>query len=104
MSGDYEPGTDPRGARRLWSPKDIEKLVNAIDKSLSVLRERIGKGSILSVKVHRSEVVVYCRVKRLNDEYTIKIKYNKKGEIWVEGPRGIAIPIKNKVTYFLRRQ
>ena len=84
----------------MWSPREVEEFIEALDKALKSLRERIGKGQITSVKLHRKEIVAYCKLERLNDEITVKVKY-KKGEIWVEGPRSVAMPLKNRVSRLL---
>jgi len=84
-----------------FSPKTIEKLLSAINKAAKDLRPKIGYLRVERVKVGRSEVRVYCTLEGAEGERKILIKYS--GEVWVEGPRWVSLPLKNRISYHLRR-
>ena len=84
----------------MWPPKEVERIVEPLDKALRSLKDKVGKGQITTVKLHRKEIVAYCKLERFNEEITLKVKY-RGGEVWVEGPRSVAMPLKNRVSRLL---
>ena len=86
----------------MFSRRELEALLQCTERALKDLRERIGNYKYLRGKVGRSEVRLVYKVFNSSGEYVVLIKY-KNGEVWVEGPKFIAIPLKNKVNSLLKR-
>ena len=92
----------PKG-ELMWSPKEVEAFVEATEKALRSLRDKIGRGEIIEVKVRRKEIEIICKVKKLGEVKTLIVKLNNRGEVWVEGPRALAMPLKNRVKGLISR-
>ncbi len=85
----------------MWSPKKVNEFVEATERALDSLREVLGKWEFEELRIHRKELRLYCKVKNLDGEYKFVVKYNGK-DVWVEGPKEVAILVKNRVKRFLR--
>ncbi len=86
----------------MFSKAEIEALVQATEKAFKELRERIGNYSYVRGKVGKSEVRLVYKVFGSEGEYFVLVKY-RDGRVWVEGPRSIALPLKNKINSILER-
>ena len=86
----------------MFSRRELEALIQCTEKAFKDLRERIGNYKYVKGKMGKSEVRLIYKVFNSTGEYVVLVKY-KKGEVWVEGPRFIAMPLKNKINSLLKR-
>ncbi len=80
--------------------KTIEALVEAVERAGKDLRSKIGYLKIEMVKIGRSEIRVHCTVDNVEGMKRILVKYDGE-KLWVEGPRWITVPLKNRIRYHL---
>ncbi|ALU12461.1 hypothetical protein EYM_04060 [Ignicoccus islandicus DSM 13165] len=86
----------------MFSKTELEALIASTEKAFRELRERIGNYKYEKGKIGKSEVRLIYKVLNAEGEYLIFIKY-REGKVWVEGPRHIAIPLKNRINSLLGR-
>ncbi|UXD22526.1 hypothetical protein IPA_05845 [Ignicoccus pacificus DSM 13166] len=87
----------------MWSRREMDALVQATDKALRSLRSRIGNYKLEKLKVHRSELRLIVIVWNAYEKRRVVVKYDGSN-VWVEAPKHIAMPLKNKIIYFLQSQ
>ena len=85
-----------------FSKKELERFVEAIEKASKDLRAQIGYLKIKEIRVGKSEVRAFCELDSKEGIRRILIKYDGS-KVWVEGPKGISMPLKNRIKRYLSK-